>query len=305
MNENAPIDGYQVVTPEIAQTWLALWNYEHQRQIRPYHVNNLANEINLNRFRQKTQINFCHLKNQYYLTNGQHTLSAIIKANKPLMLSVVVLDVNTKLEIAEDFSRHDTHLTRQLAVSLVAHEMHKELGVTSTELNWITSASHLYAFLIGECQLRSSAQLTNDAKIEIVKNYGNLARDALRTYHQPHGKANGYMTKRTTLACAMHVYKWSPDICEVFYGEISKDDGLKIGDPRKTLLEYLRDTRASYGSFSSQKTAIPDHYFLKAQSICFNAFMKDKPLKMIKINHEETEIMFQGPGILKIKRDRP
>jgi hypothetical protein len=295
-----PIDGYQVITPEIAQQWLASWNYEHQRPIRAYHVNNLAQEILQGRFREKTQINFCQLGGEFYLTNGQHTLSAIIKAQLPVLLSVIVLDVHSKQQIADDFTRHDTHLTRQLAVSLVAHEINKTLEVTATELNWIAAAVNYYAWMIKASSLKSSTQMTNDVKLNQILKYGALARDALRTYHEPNAKRRDYMVKRTTLACAMHVYNWNPDACALFYGEISRDNGLLIGDPRKTLLDYMRETRSNGGgSISTVKKSVPDHYYPKAHAQAFNAFVNRKQLKIIRVNIDATEAVFNGPGAVR------
>lgn len=292
-----PTDGYQVISPEIAQQWLASWNYEHQRPIRSYHVTNLAQEIANGRFRAKTQINFCRLGDEFFLTNGQHTLSAIIKAQQPVLLSVIVLDVQSKNQIADDFTRHDTHLTRQLSVSLIAHELNKTLEVTATELNWITAAVNYYAWMIRESTLKSSIQMTNDVKLNQVVKYGELARSALRTYHEPNAKRKDYMVKRTTLACAMHVYNWNPDACESFYGEISRDNGLLIGDPRKTLLEYLRETRShSGGSNLTVKKSVPDHYLIKAHAQAFNAFINRRNLKFIRVNVEAQEALFDGPG---------
>lgn len=295
-----PRDGYQIVSPDMANQWLSLCNYEHQRPIRAYHVNNLSQEIIEGRFREKTQINFCKLGDSFYLTNGQHTLSAIIKAQRSVLLSVVVIDVQSKEQIADDFSRHDTHLTRQLAVSLQAHELHKKLDVTYTELNWISAAVNYYAWMIGVSPLKSNVMMTNDVKLELVVQYGELARSALRTYHEPNAKRRDFMVKRTTLACAMHVYKWDKDACIAFYGEISKDNGLLIGDPRKTLLDYLRETRSHYGDGRlSARKAIPYNYFVKAHALAFNAFINRKQLKTIRVNPETTEAIFDGPGPVK------
>ena len=295
-----PTDGYQVITPEIAQQWLASWNYEHQRPLRAYHVNSLADEIVQGRFREKTQINFCQLGDSFHLTNGQHTLSAIIKAQQPVLLSVVVLEVYTKQQIADDFTRHDTHLTRQLSVSLVAHEINKKLEVTATELGWITAAVNYYAWMIGDSYLKSNIKMTNDVKLNQVVKYGELARAALRVYHEPNAKRRDYMVKRTTLACAMHVYNWNPDACASFYGEISRDNGLLIGDPRKTLLDYMRETRShTGGSISTVKKSVPDHYYPKAHAIAFNAFINRKQLKFIRVNPEAKEAIFDGPGVVK------
>ena len=293
----APQDGYQIVPPQLARYWLDSFNYEHQRKIRPYHVNALADEMKQGRFRKKTQINFCELDGRYFLTNGQHTLSAIVSSCVPCELSVVVLHCKSMSEVADDFTRHDTHLTRQLHDSMVAHEIDKELGVTKTELKWIAAACIFYMYMIGELKTKSKVQISNDIKLQAILQYGEKARDAFRCYINPEVSAKTYLTRKTTLACALHVYLYDASLCEDFYGKMAEDDGLKLGDPRKTLLEFLRESRLQgSGAVNAGRKVYLDHHLIKAQSVAFNYYVSRKPLKLIRVDRDAKTAIFKGPG---------
>jgi len=291
-----PIDGYMKVDSVTAEYWLANFNYCHQRSIRTYHVQNLADEIKHGRFREKTQINFCRLNDRFFLTNGQHTLSAIVRSGLPCLLHVVVLEVSNMDEVADDFSRHDTHLTRQLSTAMVAHEIHEEFCVTKTELNWISAAAFLYEYMIGKTAMKSSTQMTNDAKISIVRKHGALGSSALRTMVHVNADRRRHLVRKTTLACAMIVYNSSPDLCREFFGVISEDDGLRVGDPRKTLLEYLRETNTGATGIRESRKVEASHRMIKTIASANNAFVSRKYLRFIRINHDAKTVTFSGIG---------
>lgn len=289
-----------VVSPEVAGTWLANHNYEHQRQVRPTHVKTLTKEMQEGRFRQKTQVNFCRLNDVYALTNGQHTLNAIVQSGCAQLLNVVVLDVDNTDQIADDFARHDTHLTRRISDSLVAHEMDKYFGVTRTMLNQMTAGAMFYAYMNGEITQRSAHNLSHDAKLIMLKKHGELARDAMQTLPSLTKSQSIVATRKTTVAAMMIVYKYSPSMCVEFYGGMFLDDGLRRGDPRKTLLTYFRETKTAGGAsntMSEAKRAVADHMLVKAQALAFNAFAARKDLLIIRPNFESKTVEFKNIGV--------
>lgn len=297
-----PEDGYQIVTPTTAAHWLNNFNYEHQRKLRQYHVSTLANEMTAGRFRNRTQINFCEFGGRYFLTNGQHTLNAIVTSQVSCELSVIVLSCSSMSEVADDFSRHDTHLTRQMADSLVAHEIDQQLDVTKTELNWISAACFYYMYMLQEINTKARSQISHDVKLEAVMKYGELAKSALHTINEPGAKGKTFLVRKTTLACAMFVYNSDSSLCDDFYGEISRDDGLKRGDPRKALLEYMRDTTTTGGGYyaKSAKKSAPDHILVKSQATAFNAYIERRDLKIIKTDRDARKAKFKGIGELYV-----
>ncbi len=295
-----PADGYFNVEPQIAGYWLANCRYRNQRDVRPYHVQTLSREIEAGRFRDKTQITFCKLGDAYHLTNGQHTLHAICASKMVVVLSVIVKEVGSDLEIADDFARHDTHLTRTMADSLVAHELHLHFGITRTQLSWVASACLYYAYMIGACP-KSVSQVSHDEKLKITNTYGKLAVDAIGTVCRPDRHYGKYLIRRTTMAAMMVVYKYSPELCQEFFGEISKDDGLKQGDPRKALLDFfVRVGAGGGGSITRVKELKADHELVKSIAMAWNAFVNRRQLSLIRIRFDDKEVVFDKCGTFRV-----
>lgn len=296
--ETVPRDGYFYVSPGVARDWLANYNYEHQRNIRPAHVANLRKEIESGRFRQKTQINFCSMDGHYFLTNGQHTLSAIAGSGNSVLLSVIVLQVADKSEIADDFSRHDTHLTRQISDSLVAHEIDKHFGITRTEMNIVSAACMQYAYMVGEIPLRAHGGFSNDEKLAITRRHGWLAVKCVKLLCCAGGRS--YLTRKTTVAACMITMNSCPDICAEFFMGIAKDDGLKQGDPRKTILNaFLNTVSGSVSGVRVAKDRKSDHEFVKMIAVAWNAFVSRKSLSLIRINFDSREVTFDKCGTFR------
>lgn len=90
-----PKNGTFIVTPEIAQHWLDTYNTNNYRTILIHHARSLAREINDGRWVLTHQgIGFAK---DMTLLDGQHRLMAIVLANQPAVLNVVVnLDVKAR-----------------------------------------------------------------------------------------------------------------------------------------------------------------------------------------------------------------
>lgn len=289
------------VSPEMASTWVENFNYHHQRPIRSWHVAALSRMMEDGRFRQKTQINFCRFKGQFYLTNGQHTLRAIVRSGLAQVLSVIVTDVDSMDAIADDFSRHDTHLTRRHSDSLVAHEVHDRLGITRTELHWVSGACIYYAWGVGETGSKSSTSITHDEKMDIVLRHGELAVAALNMIPSSRAKGQSWATRKTTLAGIMFTLHRRPDIAEQFWPLAVTDDGLSLGDPRKTLNRYLESVVVTGGSHAvaSQKKRAGDIDVMKHIAVFWNAYLKRRDLKVLRVNHEARIAEFEQCGTFR------
>lgn len=298
---NVPTEAIQLVTPAVATEWLSNFNYRHQRAIRSYHVSSLARMMAAGSFRQKTQVNFCRLGDHYHLTNGQHTLSAIVASGIAQTLSVIVTNVSCEKEVADDFSRHDTHLTRQLSDAMIAHEVHNELGVTPTVLNTLAAACMFYAYLIGERTSKGATQSTHDEKLEIIKRHGRLAKAVSDCFE---GFMNlGFLTRKATFSCAMFCFSADKDLSHDFWRSVASDDGLKIADPRKTIREWLRERVTPGGTYQSRMNAkvAADHEMVKAISVAWNAWVDCRELKVIKIDRESDTAEFKRIGSVRVK----
>ncbi len=292
-----PIEGIQMVTPEQAAYWLVSCKYDRQRDLRPYHAQNLADEIKAGRFRKKTAVNFCLLRGQHLLVNGQHTLTAIFAAKQPELLSVIVTECSSDEEVADEFSRHDTHLTRQVSDALFAHRMDEELGVSPTTLRRITAAGTYYAFMIGELGTSTATRLSNDRKLEIVRRHGPAIRDAMVGTGVQMGKHDTKWTNRkAVLASIALTYIHRPEMAIEFWSEAFADDGLRATDPRKALIKRLESATAPGSAWTvrSASSVLHDHHIVKLCAVAWNAFYDRRELKLLRFEHDAREVDFTG-----------
>lgn len=299
-----PKEGTYLVDPIKAAFWLKNYNYDYQRKIRQWHVQNLASEITFGRFLSKTQVNFCYDGDHYYLTNGQHTLSAISLANQAVVLNVIITPVKAFGEIADIYARHDTHLTRKLSDSLVAHQVDTELGVSKTMLSIITAGIVLFNSMLNGHKNFSKNQLTNDMKLDLIRKYGPMAarfiKDSMITTTSDQGVS--YRTRKSSIAPCLFIYNHKPAECVEFITTTYADDGLKKGDPRKALIEFLKQSTTTGGATNMRRSLIvsPEHIIIKNFALAWNAFYKRKPLTYLRPKHEDREVYFEGCGMAKV-----
>lgn len=300
-----PVESMSVfVTPDMASKWRSKYHYGGQRTFRQWHCDNLAKMMIDGIFRRKTQIAFVEVDGNFYLTNGQHTLAAIELSGRTQELSVVVTHGESMEEVADDFSRHDTHLTRAFGDSLVAHGIHDWLGITATTLHCVTAAVAYYSYLIGDIGIRYT-QLTHDQKLALVRKHGRLAAETVGLFEGSLGRS--YLTRRTTVASAMLCAAKKPEAAEQFFRAMALDDGLRQSDPRKTLLEWLRlrtTPGGRYGNISLDTKVAADHEFVKGIAAAWNAWLDGRELKFIRVNFDAATAAFKDVGEYTVRSVR-
>jgi hypothetical protein len=300
-----PVEGVQTVSPKQALMWFDAFRYEHQRKIRNYHVNTLAHEMSRGRFLDKTSIHFCVVTSgphkEYALVNGQHTLQAIIKSDRPANLMVIVNQCETWAEVADQFARHDTHLTRQLTDSLAAHEVDSHFGITKTELKWITAATLYYAYIIDAIPHKAAARISHDSKLNLVMDHGESFRPCLSIVSGFKGAANAWATRKTTFAAMRIMYEYDPTTATLFWRGILEDDGLKKGDPRKALLRMFQSTGTAGGGADLSRRSINDSQWMKAISLAWNAYAEHRSIAFLKVPLQSVKtVSFTGIGAFRV-----
>lgn len=297
---DAPTESISVmVTPQMASVWRKKWHYSGQRTFRQGHCDNLVRMMKEGIFRPKTQVAFVLAGGKFHMTNGQHTLAAVELSRMTQELCVVVSNGATMEDVADDFSRQDTHMTRRFGDSLIAHGVHEELGVSISVLHHITAAVAYYASLRGEINVRLSA-MTHDQKLQLVRKHGHLATKA---YSYLAGATNReFLTRRTTLACVMLCAE-AHDGAEAFWTGVARDDGLRQGDPRKTLLEWLRlRGTTSARVVGGERKFAADHELVKGIATAWSAWVQNRELKVIKGNFDGAVANFERIGSFVVRR---
>ena len=260
------------VTPAMAADWLAKHNFSGQRKIRSEKVDSLAKTMMVGRFMAGTAITFDVFGGDTHLVNGQHTLSAIVKSGMTIPLTVIVRRVNSMEDVAHDYSRHDTRMSiRTEMAALEAYAL--DLGIPHSIVN-IASAA-MRAILIGlSTPYRKDIDARSDAfiKASALRDY----KDEISTYYKAIQVAPMLLSclrLSPVFAIGIETFRYQPKEAWDFWSVIAQNEGLKKGEPRRALSDFLMLHRAD---------GTPNQTFLKAAAHAWNAYFNGRNLQIVR-----------------------
>lgn len=265
------------ITPELAKEYVGLI-YEHQRPKNQSHVDYLANAMEKSLFDPTSNIAFASLNGKKVLIDGQHTLWAIMKSGIPQTLLVSDYFVTDVTQIARLYSHFNIGKRRSLFDSIRAYDITADLGLKSTQINQVAAAVRYMK--AGFPRYKSTDRYQHEEMIELVRRWQNEAHIIYNTIEGCDYPIKQKLCSAPILAVLLAIIRYSPQKGPKFV-YLAHDDGLKKGDPRKALLNYLRQI--------SQHTAgglIPQSPgdIARAVAKCWGKYHDDLALNNIRIS---------------------
>ncbi len=238
-----------IVNPAMAIEWLSNALYERQRKRAEWHVRRLSIEITKGRLIPGTQIHFCILNGKQRLINGQHTLAAIVKADKPAVLTILRTVVSSEEEVGQFYGRHDRHRGRTPHDALGAMNMAAKLDLSEPEVNAFATGLRWIESGFRRLSVHTDPELSgsNDRIADSMMEWGKIAGlyfDAVRNAH--HGMKAAFR-RGPVVAVGLATFKHQQDKASRFWSVAADEDGMTKNDPRKALNDYLRKTTSSSG----------------------------------------------------------
>jgi hypothetical protein len=276
----------QLITPELANEWITSYFYEEplmhsvMRNIRPRHVDYLANEMKAGRFGSAT-IAFadCKADGRRFIVNGNHTLRAIVKSGVPLSLTVEHNECETLDRVRHLYATYDKNLVRQRADSLRAYDARSTLNIRQTDVEKLSSA---VAYMMDGFGARVYPTKIPDTDL--------LAEMA--TWVVPYGKLlvavgstkpwfKRIFGRRPVLAVAIVSMRNNPDIAFPFWESVVTGAGLRRYAPALRLRDYLADNTIGAGG----GTHIQD--MAKAVAYCWNKHLRGELIVQMKVPYDK------------------
>ena len=228
-----------MVTPQMARTLRATCHFERQRPIKQDHVDRLKAEMAKGWFLAGTPLWFCRLPDgKELLINGNHTLEAIGGGE----ISVPLVLIHQKVPDIEAacwaYTSFDVQRTRSYLHAAQAFGLNESVPYLSPALS---ACAYIGGdFAANPWSSHNDASRSRRRRIDLVKEY-HPALAMLKAIMTDSPKVQQALMKRgPTLACAMATLRYQPSTAEAFWTGIVWDDGLRVGDPRHTLLRFLR-----------------------------------------------------------------
>lgn len=262
------------VDAEMADEWVSNFNYVNQRLLNKLHALTLAEAMSRNEFREFTNIEFGVIDGVPYLINGQHTLNAIKFHGSKLWLAVHFTRAKDKEKLAGLYGTIDTGRKRSVRDSIIG--VADELNLAAKEADSLAVAVSLINLGFRRNSGTDTVKRLYEGKSSALKkslmyewsteahNYFNAIRKA-----EPVNRS--FFLRGPVVAIGIYTFRHQPEVAATFWGEASRDDGLRTGDPRKSLFNWLRTN-------SSGKSPSEQH---RAAIACWNAWYRKRELHKV------------------------
>lgn len=267
------------VSRKIALSILEQYNYQGQRPRNQKHVAVLAEAMRRNEFREFTPIDFAVLNDTPHLVNGQHTLQAVSDVNKSIWLSFKFQKVNSAQDIEDIYSKFDIGRTRSMrdVMGTIGEELSlsvKERDALGGAVGWINRGLRPMHGHMNAVALYESRDF--ELKKSLMRAWSSEASTFFRCIDAAPGFNKNLFYRSAVLAVALITIRYDKERAVNFWAEAAIDDGLRNGDPRKALINWLRNNPCGKAINMQHRAAIA----------CWNAWFKEKSLVKVYPNSD-------------------
>jgi hypothetical protein len=278
------------VTPELAEEWLEN-PFERQRALRDHHVILLAEEMEAGTFIPHSAVVFAELDGKSYLIDGQHRLKAISLYGQPVKMPVIRRGAISMKQIEEWYSSIDQGLRRTAHDAIRAQGLSGELGISETHAGRLSGAVRLIAseFIdmtagVGKDKhIRMRGARSNALVSELLRAWAPEAKTYFELVHGGEA-ANMYLFLRASvIACGLLTIRHSPEKAREFWLGVARDDGLRAHDPRKRLLNWLRNGKRIRPGNAARGFAVAWRAFLEGKELQLIRFDQSKPIEIAMV----------------------
>lgn len=258
-------------------------HYPGQRKISEGNVKRLMLPMENGQFIQGTSIHFCALPDgTLYLVNGNHCMEAVMACGVPQVFNVVVLDVPDMDAVDDIYMNFDTQKPRSWQDALRAKKLDQEIPLSSFVMPAIGLIQQGFKYSSDNVE----ANTDRAKRFALMNEYRAAAgqiHDAIAGAPNLHRRL---CLRRAVLGVMLETFKYQAPVAAEFWHALAFDDGLRIGDPRKTLLRYLLENKIT-GPIENFRQS-------RACALAWNAYYKNESLTMLKPGAGHPKLVLLG-----------
>jgi hypothetical protein len=270
------------VTPSDARHLRETCHFDRQRHISEGNVKRLEVEMVNDRFVPGTMVYFAVLPDESRLIlNGNHTLEAIAASGTSQVMVFVFKPVADEAEAAKLYGSFDIHKARSWVDALRARGIDKNIVLPTKVMPAVGLIMQGFQYAPKNIEANKS----REPRFEVMEDYKEAAamlQAAISGSPRTHQQA---VFRMGVMAVALESMRYQPSLAMEFWQGLAHDDGLSLGDPRKTLLRFLLNTRI-IGSKAS-------HVMSRAAIHAWNAYFDGHRLQTCRPSLT-TDVVFKG-----------
>lgn len=279
------------IHPDLAARILKECWYEGQdhRKISAQHVRVLAADMRSGCWTGGMQIHIAEIDGRYFLVDGYHRLNALIEAARAIEFSVIVTPCATIEEVKRLYWRHDfNQRPRPMVLAAVV-----DGAVDRNNLAKAQVASVMAAVLM--IAARFAAPVSHapvvgkspDARLAAAKPWWKFGQEYFRHVGPAQRPLKDRLQRAALVSVGMLTLRYQPEKAAEFWSGVAADDGLRQGDPRKTLIHHITVNVIGDGARQA------DQPFVAAAA--WNAWFEGRALKVIKLQSGGSPIILGTP----------
>jgi hypothetical protein len=251
-------------------------SYDRQREIMRQHVEVLADIMKREQWRPKDQIDFARLGDRLILVNGYHRAHAQIESAKTILWSVVIHDCLNEDGVRALYYTFDTNNRVRSSRQILNGVGFSESSGLSREIaNALFNAVPFIAagFKSGVAARDVLTTRVMDRRLAFAEAYIEPARQMESAFSEARTLIKRKLLLGGVASVSLVTFKYQPDRAFQFWEGIAKNDGLRRGDARNTLLSELMTRNFNSGG---------QHRGVTGAVLAWNAWFRDKELKTIR-----------------------
>ncbi len=278
------------LSPEKAAEYL-LYNYTHNRRLRPNHVEYLLNEMKSGRFMPTAEIHLMYRNGEPVLVNGQHTCAAIAKFGRPVSVTVRKTIVKEPGQIAMAYAfGHDTGLRRTFNDAMGAYNIAEQTGLTRDQVDSVATAlRHITTDFSQEHSRRSLMKKSPADLVDYIYAWSVNAKILFSVTAEVDKMMSRLIRKRGVLSIGLLTIHYQREKAVDFWQGIVRPDGLMYADARMTARRYIEVSKGK-----ANFTGVTPARLSRQLAGCWNAFCRGELVNHVKVADEAARIKLLG-----------
>lgn len=266
-----------MISPELAARILNETNYDGQRRIDQGQVETYAEMMRRGLWHQGGQIAFGRLNGALYLVNGQHRLSGVVLAGLGQEFQVLISDCTSVHELRNLYFRFDAVMRQRTTQQILnASGMADNNGLSKT---MTTAVYRAVSFITNDMRSpvagNHKATAENriiDVRLEACRSWWETARKYEAMIEDAQHGLRSKLHAASIVAVALVTIRHQPKVAAEFWKGVATNDGLRKGDARHTLVNFLLTTHDK-GS---------GEVYIAACAAAWNAFFGRRGLQLLR-----------------------
>jgi hypothetical protein len=296
----------RLITPALAHEILTTMAYPYQRPIDSAHVTRLAFDMTEQRFAPGSSIRIAHLTTPQasYLIDGQHRLSAVVKAQQPILFTQIDETMESEEYLAWVYGKTDTGKKRNAADLYRPLKLEDETALSSTQIRYLAGACELMVNN-GMARPGVSNRMNPAERIALLRLYAPVMHQFTDMARHAMPKVKLAIRRSYVVAVAMVTLRYQPygttkngitPNAVDFWQQAFKPNKILDTDPRFFAYTHLTGTQMTTATGITNSTSLVNpEYGARYLIAAFNKYMRHEEIKQkIKILDSKAPVKIEG-----------